>query len=182
MSSPIIIGVDPGPTHSAAVLLEERLPIIQMYKENIVFKSTTFDVIWKFLTQANISNIYVVIEQVKHYGSGMPVGASVFDTVLWTGRFIEAWHDISERLTIEQAPRSTIKTQICGTAKAKDSNVRQALIDRFPATGGGATPQIGIKSKRGPLYGIMHSGVKGASEHLWSALAVAVYKHETMEK
>jgi len=55
---------------------------------------------------------------------------------------------------------------LCGVMKAKDGNIRQALIDRFPATGGGKIPQIGTKAKPGPLYGF--------SRDKWAALAVAV--------
>lgn len=45
-------------------------------------------------------------------------------------------------------------------------DVRKALLDLFPRTGGGATPQVGTKAKPGPLYGI--------STHAWAALGVAV--------
>jgi hypothetical protein len=53
-----------------------------------------------------------------------------------------------------------------GNQRAKDPNIRQALLDIFPGTGGGATPQIGTKAKPGPLYGV--------TSHAWSALAVAI--------
>jgi len=55
---------------------------------------------------------------------------------------------------------------LCKNNRAKDANIRQALLDRFPATGGGKAPQIGTKKQPGPLYGV--------TSHLWSALAVAV--------
>jgi len=103
----------------------------------------------------------LVIEMVSHYGTGMPVGASIFDTCVWIGRFIQAW---GSRYALLK--RQAIKAQLCGNARAKDANVRQALIDRFPPTGGGKTPQMGTKNEPGPLF-----GMKG---HLWAALAVAV--------
>ena len=49
----------------------------------------------------------------------------------------------------------------------------QALLDLFPRTGGGATPQIGTKGKPGPLYGV--------SSHAWAALGVAVTASHQME-
>ncbi len=171
MTSPIIIGVDPGPTHSAAVALLDGVNIYDAkYLENHAFKGYVGELAWHAPGEVAV----ICIEQIKHYGTGMSVGASIFDTVEWVGRFLEKWSSANAYEIIEKIPRATIKAHLCGSAKAKDSNVRQALIDRFPATGGGATPAIGIKSKPGPLYGI--------SKHLWSALAVAVYKHETMEK
>jgi hypothetical protein len=58
--------------------------------------------------------------------------------------------------------RATVKAHLCRSAKAKDSNVRQALIDLF----GGKENAIGTKKTPGPLYGI--------SGDVWAALAVAV--------
>ncbi len=96
---------------------------------------------------------------------GMPVGKTTFETVYWIGKFSEH-ADPFHRIT-----RRDIKLHLCGTARAKDTNVRQALLDRFPPTGGGKTPQIGTKPKPGPLYGVR--------SHLWSALAVAVTYADT---
>jgi hypothetical protein len=106
----------------------------------------------------------LAIEMVASYG--MPVGREVFETVLWTGRFFEAWdREYGEAPTLVY--RKDVKLHLCGSPKAKDPNVRQSILDRFPRTGGGATSQIGTKSKPGPLYGI--------STHAWAALAVALY-------
>ena len=59
---------------------------------------------------------------------------------------------------------------LCGTPRAKDTNIRQRVIDIFPATGGGKTPQIGTKKEPGPLYGV--------TSHCISALAVGLtYKY-----
>ncbi|MNY62967.1 hypothetical protein D3C86_1998680 [compost metagenome] len=59
-----------------------------------------------------------------------------------------------------------MKLHLCKTPRAKDANVRQALLDMFPRTGGGKTPQIGTKAQPGPLFGV--------SSHAWAALGVAV--------
>jgi hypothetical protein len=82
---------------------------------------------------------------------GMPVGAEVFDTCIWIGRF-----DPECRAVL--VTRNEIKMYLCGSMRAKDANIRQALIDRFGAPGTKANP--------GALYGI--------KTHLWAALAVAV--------
>jgi hypothetical protein len=58
--------------------------------------------------------------------------------------------------------RREVKTNLCGSMKAKDGNVRQALIDRF----GGKEKAIGKKKTPGPLYGF--------SADVWQALAVAI--------
>lgn len=103
----------------------------------------------------------LAIEMIASYG--MPVGREVFETCLWIGRFQQAWTQPDE---VRLVYRKDVKMLLCGSSRAKDPNVRQALIDLFPATGGGATPQIGTKAKRGPLYGV--------STHAWPALGVAV--------
>lgn len=108
----------------------------------------------------------LAVEMVASYG--MPVGRDVFETVLWTGRFVERWGPNPYRLVY----RSEVKTHLCRNQRAKDSNIRQALLDLFPRTGGGATPQVGTKKQPGPLYGV--------SRDIWSALAVAVTAAEPL--
>lgn len=103
----------------------------------------------------------VVLEQIESFG--MAVGRDVFETVRWAGRFEEALHPIP----VAQLSRRSVKTHLCGSMKAKDPNVRQALIDRF----GGDTVAIGRKAAPGPLHGI--------SKDVWSALAIAVTYADT---
>jgi hypothetical protein len=87
----------------------------------------------------------------------MAVGREVFETVHWAGRFTEAAHP----MRVVQLPRRTVKLRLCQDSRARDSNIRQALIDRF-----GGKAAIGTTKARGPLYGI--------SKDVWSALAIAV--------
>jgi hypothetical protein len=103
----------------------------------------------------------LAIEMIASYG--MAVGREVFETCVWIGRFQQAWRSPED---VELVYRKDVKLHLCGTNKAKDANVRQALLDLFPRTGGGATPQVGTKGKPGPLYGI--------STHAWPALGVAI--------
>ena len=106
----------------------------------------------------------LAIELVASYG--MPVGREVFETVRWIGRFQQVWNCPDDVMLIY---RRDVKLHLCNSAKAKDANIRQALLDMFPRTGGGKMPQIGTKSKPGPLYGV--------SSHAWSALALAITAH-----
>ena len=93
----------------------------------------------------------LVIEMVASYG--MPVGKEVFETVFWIGRFYERTNSPARRIF-----RKDVKSFLCGSMKAKDGNVRQALIDLVG-------PQ-GTKKAPGPTYSVH------ADE--WAALAVAV--------
>lgn len=98
----------------------------------------------------------LTIEMIASYG--MPVGREVFETCVWIGRFIQAWAGLHELVY-----RKDVKLHLCGQARAKDANIRAALIDRF---GPGKDKAIGTKKAPGPLYGV--------SADVWSALAVAV--------
>lgn len=103
----------------------------------------------------------LAIEMIASYG--MAVGREVFETCVWIGRFQQAWRSPEAIVLVY---RKDVKMHLCGSPRAKDANIRQALIDMFPATGGGKTPQIGTKAQPGPLFGV--------SSHAWAALAVAV--------
>ena len=110
----------------------------------------------------------LVIEMVGHYG--MPVGREVFETVRWIGRYEHAF-GIDKTSTIQ---RTAVKLQLCRSAAANDANVRRALLDRFPATGGGKEPAIGTKAQPGPLYGL--------TRHAVHALAAGVAHWELTEE
>jgi hypothetical protein len=103
----------------------------------------------------------LAIEMIASYG--MAVGREVFETCVWIGRFQQAWHDPTQ---VRLVYRRDVKLHLCASPRAKDPNIRQALLDKFPSTGGGKTPQIGTKGQPGPLYGV--------TSHAWAALAVAV--------
>lgn len=103
----------------------------------------------------------VAIEMIASYG--MAVGKEVFETCLWIGRFVQAAGPERVRLVY----RKDVKLHLCGTPRAKDPNVRQALIDRW----GGKAEAIGNIKKPGPLYAV--------KSHAWAALGVAVTALET---
>jgi len=105
---------------------------------------------WRLKDHHAVEGDVLVVEQIASYG--MAVGAEVFLTCFESGRFVEAWGREFAMLT-----RLAVKLHLTGQPRAKDANVRQALVDRF---GGPAALKKG-----GPLY-----KVAGDS---WSALAVA---------
>lgn len=98
----------------------------------------------------------VAIEMIASYG--MPVGREVFETCVWIGRFTEAWRSPD---AVRLVYRKDVKLHLCGTTRAKDPNVWQALVDRF-----GGEAAVGRKAAPGPLYGV--------KSHARAALAVAV--------
>jgi len=152
----LIYAVDPGTIQSALVVVEH-------WPGSFKVHSAVTDMNGGILARLGGKQHHdatLVIEQIQ--SMGMAVGQEVFTTVWWAGRFYEAWPNAQRY----QLPRRPIKLHLCGNMQAKDTNVRQALLDRF----GGANA-IGRKASPGPLYGL-----KG---HEFAALAVAVTWIET---
>jgi hypothetical protein len=150
-----ILAIDPGTTRSAWVFLEDGHPSDFAIEPNPALLDRCRS--WHDLARIGEHPFLdvAVIEQVASYG--MPVGAEVFETVRWSGRFEEALHPTP----VVQLTRKTIVVHLCGSAKARDPNVRRALMDKF-----GGDASIGLKKTPGPLYGF-HAD-------LWAGLAVAV--------
>jgi hypothetical protein len=138
----MIFGIDPGPIESAYCIFDgERIRGMGI-KTNRDFVLPN-------------SNMVVACEHIQCFG--MAVGVSVFETAYWIGEF----RCLAKAKGTLFLPvyRSEVKLHFCSNMRAKDANIRQALIDRL----GGP----GTKKKPGPTY-----GVKG---DIWSALAIAVF-------
>ena len=152
----ILLVVDPGPTQSAYLLYDAAAPhtyplVASEYA--IVDNSVLRDRLVCSLMLCVASML--VVESIESYG--MPVGREVFETVFWTGRFVEAWGGSFHLL-----PRREVKLHLCHSSKATDATIRQALIDQF----GGKDRAIGHKKMPGPLYKV--------KKDLWSCLALGV--------
>lgn len=148
----IVIGVDPGYEQTACVFWDTALSKIegQVFEDN--------DIVADCVRRSNHGfDSVLVIEQIE--SMGMAVGRTTFETVFWSGRFAEAWFP----KRFDRIPRRVIKLHLCGQSRATDSNIRQALIDRFGPT---TQQAFGTKKAPGPLYGI--------TSHKLSALAVAL--------
>jgi hypothetical protein len=141
-----VLAIDPGTTRSAWLILSAGRPYAFGILDN--------EQLLEELRDGLGNSCHVAIEKIESYG--MAVGAEVFETVRWAGRFEEAvWPS-----PVRWIPRRAVKLALCASPKANDSNIRQALIDRF-----GGSAAVGRKAAPGPLYGI--------SKDVWSALGVA---------
>lgn len=99
---------------------------------------------------------------------GMPLGQESITTIEWAGRFRGAWEALWG-LRFVKVSRKDVKLHFCGSSRAKDANVRAAIIDQF----GGKDKAIGKKANPGPLYGV--------SSHAWAALGVAIIARLKMD-
>lgn len=159
----MIIGIDPGTRESAYALFSAgpRISGAKAPNDSLV---EMLDHLYHTIPPSESENSpppSLVIEMVGHYGTGMAVGREVFDTCVFIGRLWERW-SYCFGLTPTTVLRKAVVAHLCGSARAKDGNVRQALIDRLG--------RPGTKKDPGPTYGI--------TGDVWQALAVAVYHHD----
>jgi len=136
-----IIGVDPGNKETAIVVLDNGRIIGHYYHPN----ETCLQIIKGW---AN-ADCHIYCEMIASYG--MAVGKSVFETCLFIGKILQVAPQ-TKLIT-----RNVVKNAICHSSKAKDANIRQALIDIYG--------EVGTKKNPGGTFGM--SGDK------WAALAVA---------
>ena len=177
MNKKTILAIDPGTYKSAWVIFDG-----ETVEGGIVANDDMLDVI-----RGGPESGVLAIEKIESYG--MAVGEDTFETCFWSGRFAETWYNAYTGGEVCRIGRKAIKLHLCGSARAKDPNVRQALIDRF---GGDAIAIGGAKCAKckgkgwfgagrpvcdlcdgskwlhapGPLFGV--------SSHVWAALAVAI--------
>lgn len=148
-----VLSIDPGTNDSAYVVwsdgrifaagIEPNERLIGMLQFEQVVNSRDLDI--------------CAIEMVASYG--MAVGKEVFETCVWIGRFYERCPK-EPRLVY----RRDVKMHHCGTARAKDANINQALRDKYGDKGTKANPGI--------TYGLR--------SHLWAAFALATFISETI--
>ena len=86
----------------------------------------------------NVQYDKAIIEMVASYG--MAVGATVFETCVAIGQFKEI--AMRQNIPVEFIYRKDEKMNLCHSMKAKDSNIRQALIDRFGEVGTKKNPRL----------------------------------------
>ena len=152
----IYLGVDPGPVESAFVWWDAEAEKVIRLESIPVFKLDSLT-IGPLLKDVDC----VSIEWIECFG--MAVGQETFRTVASIGWFASLLYDRTWSLRL--VPRRSVKMHLCNSMRAKDANVRQALIDRFG--------KVGTKKQPGKLYGV--------ATHYWAALGVAVYSADVFD-
>lgn len=160
-----ILAIDPGPVESAWCRLHSDGEPIHFGKiDNVELRSKLL------CASVDVEADHVAVEMITSYG--MSVGADVFETCVWIGRFCEAirgnWWPYTEPERIKRLP---VKVHHCHTAKATDANIRQALVDRFAPNVGNHGK--GTKAEPGWFYGFRAD--------IWQAYALGVYVADQLE-
>lgn len=177
-----VLAIDPGPTESAYVMYVEQ--------EIRGFGKIPNRALVREIEIAQYKTDCIAIEMIASYG--MAVGAEVFETCVWIGRFMQ--RAISTNIREEHVSlirRLDVKLNCCKSPKANDANIRQAMIDRW----GGEEKALGAKKcgtckgrcmvglgkKRGDCPDCKGSGwalrpgpLYNIKADVWAALALAV--------
>ena len=155
----IVFAIDPGNTESAWCIMNDQYELLDFDKQpNIDVMNT---LVYR-LTNSNTAVTLiddVVIERVASYG--MPVGREVFETCEWIGRFSQ---EAEKKVDVNYIYRRDEKLYLCFDSKAKDANIRAALIERFAKH----DFKNGRGTKSNPDY------FYGVKADIWAAIAVAV--------
>lgn len=151
----MILAIDPANQDSAYCVIN-----IDDYKP-VEFDKIDNNEMFKILKlHSNIKKI--IIEEVRSYG--MSVGQTVFDTCRWYGRFEQYAIDTIPDVEVIYICRKDVKMNLCGTMKAKDSNIVVALVDRFAphSTNYGK----GTKTNKGFFFGF--------KSDIWQSFALGI--------
>ena len=143
----LLLAIDPGSVQSAVVLYDRA-------EHRVAYHGISPNDIVESYARRACDDVLVIEGMAPR---GMPTSGDEMKAIFWSGRFAGAWGTTDWHLFL----RRDVKLRLCGTSACKDSNVRQAVIDRFGGNGA-----IGLKKTPGPLYGIRKDE--------WQALALAL--------
>lgn len=149
-----ILAIDAGTTESGYAIMQfcgDKLNLLAFGKTSNahlmqIVKSERYD--------------QLVYEQFQSFG--MAVGESTIEAIIWNGRFMQAAIDSNH--PVDRVYRKEEKLCLCNSLRAKDSNIRQALIDRYAKTD--FKNGKGTKKEPDVFYGV--------GKDVWSAIAVGV--------
>lgn len=157
----ILVAVDPGNVQSGYVIVRydrNTFEVTRILDKGKVDNDKLFPAIRYYA----MTDFDFAIEMIASYG--MAVGAEVFETCVFIGRCLEYVDNVQEEGDVRRVYRKDEKLCLCGSTKAKDANIMQALIDRYAY--GQPNKGKGTKSNPGFFYGF--------SKDMWAAFAVAV--------
>ena len=155
-----VFAIDPGNEQSAYCIMDDQYNLYEFAKwpnkqimEKLCSKLSDVDLI--------------VIERMMSYG--MPVGAEVFISCEWIGRFAQ---EAEKKKPVEYVYRKDEKLYMCGSPKATDSNIRHALIERFAKF----DTARGTGTKKNPDF------FYGVTKDVWSSIAIATTKLDMIKE
>jgi hypothetical protein len=155
----MVIAIDPGNEQSAFVLIDT------LNKEPLFFDKLYNDEMLMILEDRKYEKL--VIEMISSYN--MKVGASIFDTCVWVGRFIQK--AVDRNIPFEIVYRKDVKKHFGVITRSKkklpnaDSQIRSELIKRYAKFD--FKNGKGVANDQDTFYGF--------KADIWQAYALGVY-------
>lgn len=150
----IILGIDPGTTESGYVTYDTEAKNILSFGK--IFNHQLMRIVRNNPDEADV----MAIEIVTSYGQR--VGKETFETCFLIGRCFEAFQGDQYRIK-----RVDEKKYICGTGAAKDSGIRQELLDRFePDLEPGKRPKGKLKGFKADIYSALAVAITCEEQYL----------------
>jgi hypothetical protein len=146
-----ILAIDPGNIESGVVIWDGSNVILS----GVFLNTTLNDAILQRMYKYDIA----LIENLTHQGRAK-VGKEVFETARYIGYLERCFENVSKYYQL--ISRNDVKMHHCRTSKANDSDVRTALLKKYP--------KGNVKSP-GVTYLVKY--------HAWQALAIATYYSES---
>lgn len=132
----VVLAIDPGYVESGYCRFTNGVP-------DMWGKASNWDLI-RSLRKRATADFTLAIEMVQQTYGGSPVGPEVFQTVCWSGQFIEAIQSAGG--VALRFGRKEVVTHLTGSARGKDKDVRAAVIRRYG--------EPGTKKNPGLVYGM----------------------------
>lgn len=156
-----LLAIDAGDIKSAYIIYDSEIK--KVIEKNFLLNNDFINRIERLCFDRKIDE--AAIE--KLHSMGMPVGQTTFDTIFMNGRIYE----LLSRNGIEAKlyPRHDIKMHLCNSTRAKDTNIRMALVNRFGEASTKKNPHDTYNELTDKIY---------FGSHFWSCLAVAMYHTE----
>lgn len=152
-----ILALDPGNTQTGYAIIS--MPEFCLHDFGKVDNASLLRSITEGDMMYDLSSLdAVAIEMIDSFG--MAVGREVFETCVWVGRF----HQAADHPNTHYVYRKEEKEILCGSLRAKDANIRRALIDRYARHD--LKNGKGTKGNPDVFYGV--------SKDVWAAIAVGV--------
>ena len=145
----IIAGIDPGPHLSGFCVWDTCSQEIIFSVPNMINYN---------IGRITFGETVYIIEDVKSFG--MAVGESVFSTCKQIGELL---YRLDNSISVY---KRDVQLHFCNTTRAKDTNIKRVLLDRFG--------EKGTKKNPGKTYGL--------SQHAWDAFALCILYEDELKQ
>lgn len=122
-----VLSLDPGNEHTGFVLADSET------RRPLEFDKIPNRELADMMLNGTLKFDEFVTERMESMGT--LIGRTVLESCEWVGRFSQIAESLG--LEVNYVYRHEEKIHICGDSRAKDANIRRALIDRFAKTANG---------------------------------------------